>query len=157
MDACVPLSSSFATLTCGWTKEWQLLVALDPSQDEQCMCLCTCVVKSDSGDVISFHMDGFFSVPQVSEDFSRQELGFKEHMRQEFACVEYLEIVMVPLAFLPWTGRKIQWSSDHSSELRGLSSIALDLSRSIALDLSRSIALDLSRSIALDLSRSRFR
>ena len=67
MDACVPLSSSFAALTCGWTKEWQLLVDLDPSQEEQCVCVCTCVVKGDSGDVISSHMDGSFSVPQVSE------------------------------------------------------------------------------------------
>ena len=31
------------------------------------MCVCTCVVKGDSGDVISSHMDGSFSVPQVSE------------------------------------------------------------------------------------------
>ena len=29
--------------------------------------MCTCVVKGDSGDVISSHMDGSFSVPQVSE------------------------------------------------------------------------------------------
>ena len=31
------------------------------------VCVCTCVVKGDSGDVISSHMDGSFSVQQVSE------------------------------------------------------------------------------------------
>jgi len=65
MDACVPLSSSFAALTCGWIEAGQLLVDLDPSQEEQCSCVCTCVVKGNSGEVISSHMDGSFSVHQV--------------------------------------------------------------------------------------------
>ncbi len=74
MDACVPLSCTFAALACGRTKEGQLLMDPDPSQEEQCQAMCTCVVEGHSGNVLSSHSEGKVSIYQVCESFKLADL-----------------------------------------------------------------------------------
>ena len=61
----MPLSSTFAALTCGRTEAGELLVDPDPTQESKCPSVCTCVMEGNSGDVIASHSQGAFSLYQV--------------------------------------------------------------------------------------------
>ena len=65
LDACIPLSSTFSSLTCGLTEEGELLVDPDLQQEEQCKALLTFVVDDASGDIVMSHAHGGFSIEKV--------------------------------------------------------------------------------------------
>lgn len=65
MDACIPLTSTFAATTCGLTERGELVADPDLLQEGACPSLLTFVVDNNSGEFLMSHANGNFTVEQV--------------------------------------------------------------------------------------------
>ena len=65
MDAALPLASTFSAVTCGITGDGELLADPDLQQEEACQSLLTFAVEESSGDFLTSHANGCFTMDQV--------------------------------------------------------------------------------------------